>query len=288
MKHDFTPQLQRDLDPQTSAAISQGIDNLSSYAAAANSNRKRRKWAEKMYNQEKEDKLANWNRENEYNSPKKQMERLKAAGLNPNLVYGHGADATAGQIASTSSGTPDVETAPIGNTAMTYMNVQMMNAQLQNVIAQNDLIKAQTENVRAGTLNRGADTALKSFRHRFNLKTEGIDIEQKEATLHGTNTQSAKVINEIALSRNRDYREAILNASTVKEATARVAEIYARINNLMPAQVNEINTRIAKMEKEGRLLDYEADLNSAGVQKNDSFLFRIMARIMDAIISGTY
>lgn len=34
--------------------------------------------------------LEMWNLENEYNSPKQQMERLKEAGLNPNLVYGSG------------------------------------------------------------------------------------------------------------------------------------------------------------------------------------------------------
>lgn len=31
-----------------------------------------------------------WEAENEYNSPKAQMQRLKEAGLNPNLVYGNG------------------------------------------------------------------------------------------------------------------------------------------------------------------------------------------------------
>lgn len=35
-----------------------------------------------------------WNRANEYNSPAAQMERLRAAGLNPNLVYGSGAQAS--------------------------------------------------------------------------------------------------------------------------------------------------------------------------------------------------
>lgn len=34
--------------------------------------------------------LEMWNRGNEYNAPASQMERLKAAGLNPNMVYGHG------------------------------------------------------------------------------------------------------------------------------------------------------------------------------------------------------
>ena len=35
--------------------------------------------------------LEQWNRENYYNAPTAQMARLKAAGLNPNLVYGSGA-----------------------------------------------------------------------------------------------------------------------------------------------------------------------------------------------------
>lgn len=46
-----------------------------------------------QYNREMLDKqyamnLAQWNRENEYNSPAAQMERFKKAGLNPNLIYG--------------------------------------------------------------------------------------------------------------------------------------------------------------------------------------------------------
>lgn len=43
--------------------------------------------------------LEQWNRYNEYNSPKSQMERYKAAGLNPNLIYGNGAS-SAGNAAS--------------------------------------------------------------------------------------------------------------------------------------------------------------------------------------------
>lgn len=34
--------------------------------------------------------LNMWNLQNEYNSPTQQMARIRAAGLNPNLVYGNG------------------------------------------------------------------------------------------------------------------------------------------------------------------------------------------------------
>lgn len=43
-----------------------------------------------MYHQQREDALADWNMQNAYNSPAAQMGRLRAAGLNPNLVYGSG------------------------------------------------------------------------------------------------------------------------------------------------------------------------------------------------------
>ena len=38
-----------------------------------------------------------WNMQNEYNSPQSQMERFKAAGLNPHLIYGQGSSGLAAQ-----------------------------------------------------------------------------------------------------------------------------------------------------------------------------------------------
>lgn len=47
--------------------------------------------------------VEQWNRENEYNAPSAQVQRLKDAGLNPHLVYGHGS------IANTANGSPQLE-----------------------------------------------------------------------------------------------------------------------------------------------------------------------------------
>lgn len=43
----------------------------------------------KMAKQNREWQLQQWHLENEYNSPAQQMQRMKAAGLNPNLIYGN-------------------------------------------------------------------------------------------------------------------------------------------------------------------------------------------------------
>ena len=51
--------------------------------------------------------LEQWNRENEYNSPSQQMARLKAAGLNPDMMYQNGTSGlTAASSPSMTSGAP--------------------------------------------------------------------------------------------------------------------------------------------------------------------------------------
>lgn len=60
-------------------------------------NKKNRIWQEKMYERRLADERANWQTENEYNSPVQQVERMRAAGINPNL-YGIDGAGTASQI----------------------------------------------------------------------------------------------------------------------------------------------------------------------------------------------
>lgn len=78
------------MDPITVAAIQSGASNLSGtllgYASQKSTNKANLKLAEYQYSKA----LEMWNRQNEYNLPKNQIQRLTDAGLNPNLVYGNG------------------------------------------------------------------------------------------------------------------------------------------------------------------------------------------------------
>lgn len=68
--------------------------NIGTTIAAANAgaqlltNRAQKKSNLEMYNTQRQDALADWNRQNQYNSPEAQMARFKEAGLNPHLIYG--------------------------------------------------------------------------------------------------------------------------------------------------------------------------------------------------------
>ena len=90
------------------AAIAQAGANLMETGinalATGSANRATRKWNEKMYGIQRADSLADWNMQNEYNSPKNVMARYKEAGLNPNLIYGNGTNASAGTVRSSSPG----------------------------------------------------------------------------------------------------------------------------------------------------------------------------------------
>lgn len=80
-------------------ALGSGIGTfLNAVNAKANTDRQNkanREMAEYQYSKD----LEMWNKGNAYNDPSAQMDRLKRAGLNPNLVYGQGAVGnTAGQL----------------------------------------------------------------------------------------------------------------------------------------------------------------------------------------------
>ncbi|AXL15640.1 DNA pilot protein [Microviridae sp.] len=84
-----------------------------------------------------------WDRTNAYNHPSQQIERLKAAGLNPNLVYG----GSSGQTAGTANSLPGAKAADIrdiqpGNEIMQYVNLKNTEAQTDNLKTQNGVLTA--------------------------------------------------------------------------------------------------------------------------------------------------
>lgn len=100
-----------------------------------------------------------WNMNNAYNDPSAQMERLKQAGLNPNLVYGGGATTTASAPSApqASSATPQrfqgVDALPV---ISAYMDVKMKQAQA-------DLIEEQKNNLIQRTANERTEGLLKTL-----------------------------------------------------------------------------------------------------------------------------
>lgn len=109
--------------------------------------------------------LEQWHRTNEYNSPKQQMERLREAGLNPNLLYGK---FDSGQASLPAPGKAAPTTRPQGTDFERMFSIQRRNLELQKEKAQIEYIQAQTQSTRDSsywnTMTKGVDYHLKDFK----------------------------------------------------------------------------------------------------------------------------
>ncbi|WNK13148.1 MAG: DNA pilot protein [Microvirus sp.] len=159
------------------SALTTGIEAKTAKENTDKTNQANRELAEYSYSKD----LEMWNRGNVYNSPTAQMERLKTAGLNPNLVYGNGAVGnTAGNLPKYNAPTMNYSyRPPVDPLAMigAYQNFKIQNAQYDNLKAQNDVIKQ--EGISKRISNEYLGTSL--FRSNV-MKGQKID---KDATTLG-------------------------------------------------------------------------------------------------------
>lgn len=132
--------------------------------------------------------LNMWNLQNEYNSPAQQMARIRAAGLNSNLVYGNGV--TGNSSGSTPQYEPAKFNAPtmqayrgwnlgISDAISQYLAYRTSKAQVDNMEAQNSLIRQQTATEATKQANIAASTSRSEF--DLNMAKELKDVSVSSA-----------------------------------------------------------------------------------------------------------
>jgi hypothetical protein len=184
-------------------------------------------WIEQMYE-----------KNNSYNSPAAQMQRLKDAGLNPDLMYSRGdvGNATAPE-APAQAPTPRFNVIPTntyGQTAQTIADVGLKAAQAR--LAESESKKTDTEE---SLLT--ADYLLRKAR------TES-DIELNNSTIY--------VNHELG---QLNHAEAAVAAKKLQEIDVAMAEARERIKT-MQAQQSEIDEKIVQMKFDRYLRSKEFEL----------------------------
>ena len=197
-----------------------------------------------------------WNMQNAYNSPTAQMSRLRQAGLNPNLVYGNG-------VTGNSSGSaPQYEPAKIQRATMepyrgwnlgisdavsTFMAMRQNKAQVENMEAQNKLIKeqARTEGIRQG--NIAMSTARSGFDLNLARELRNVSIDRaiaeknlSEASASGAWTGANQKVLQYELDRT-------LFDNKVKLSNAQYSSAVEGLRKLI--QDNDINAFRNAMER---------------------------------------
>lgn len=139
---------------------------IASLVGTVYSNRQQRKLQNEYMEKQQQYAKENWQMENEYNLPANVKNRLMAAGLNPNLMYGQGA-------ASGQGGTIDPVASPEAYFANPMQGVPQMLSSLQEM----QLTQSQIEVNKSIASKNNAEAGDVSFRQNFD--TEKFNKEYK-------------------------------------------------------------------------------------------------------------
>lgn len=237
--------------------------------------RANRRWQEKMTQWQRDAALTDWGMQNEYNSPASQMERLKKAGLNPNLVYGNGASAgVASPIRGASTPGGSKSQAP-QNMVSGFLNAQQMQLQNDNLKAQNTVLLEQAKNIAQDTLNKKFGTDLKEF--DFNFKTENRNRELYKKEQQNINLfKSGKLTDaQIANTLERTKTDIATRQPRVQSIIQGTSESLQRVLNMRiqaaktEAEISYILTQVENAAKDGTLKDIDIQLKKHGVSWSD-------------------
>lgn len=270
------------IDPVSIAtsATMQGMQNLNSILQGVQ-NRKNRRWAEKRYNIERADALHDWHMQNAYNSPEQQMQRLKAAGLNPHLVYGSGSVANnAGGVDRTSSVSAEGKFLPMQPEMMAYHDASVKQAQTDNLQAQistageqQKLLAAQTLATLMNTKTSELDYNTKKELQQYQFEAARLGNRKLEQEIHSSQQN-------IAIALNEEMRKQNLHPVTVQKLNEEVNNLKEQ-RNLSVNQRQEIQHRIQNMVKDGTLKDWEIELSKKGIRPSDPLWQRKVTEMLN-------
>lgn len=206
-----------------------------------------------------------WNMQNRYNSPTAQMSRLRQAGLNPNLVYGSG-------VTGNSAGSaPQYQPAKIQRATMepyrgwnlglsdavsVYMAMRQNKAQVENMDAQNKLIKEQvrTEGIRQGNIAMSTARSWFDLNLARELRNVSIDraIAEKnlsEASAAGAWTSANQKVLQYELDRTLFDNK--IKLSDVEYSTAMEALRKLKQDN----DINEFRNTLERVTGKSSLVE---------------------------------
>jgi hypothetical protein len=209
-------------------AIGQGAN----IASTLITNRQQAKTNLDIYNRQRIDALADWNRQNEYNSPAAQMQRYKDAGLSPHLIYGQ--QNTAPAIRSTEAKAPNFMAPSLDTNAL------LMSAQLDNIKA--NTLKTLTE---AGIKVDSRDYIIGKAKYSSDLESYKGHQMLAQTELTRAQTEATK---QLTPQRVEQIRKAAQNLAANTDLVGRKKEALAEtIENLK--KTRELLTEKIKIEK---------------------------------------
>lgn len=252
--------------------------------------KRNRKDREADYQQQKADNREMWNAQNQYNSPEQQMNRLRQAGLNPNLVYGKGADNTA-QAINTSKKDPSTM---VNSKIEGGSNLLMQAAQIKNIKANTDNLYSQNAVLAQEALLKTANIAnvgSLTSNNKFDLQQRQALNESviQQAKLNLQKTQSDMDVNQGNLAVNQGNLAVNQANSAINRSNSaqQIAESKVRAAKTDEERKNAIATRNI-LQNENKVREFEAKLAQMNLSKNDPLAARVMVKLAEQAVDKTY
>lgn len=262
-------------------------------------NTKQLMYNEKMYALQRKHALQDQAAQNLYNSPAEQMRRLREAGLNPNLVYGHGAATVesapvrSASVESWNPKAPQFDTAAI---SAGYFDAQVKQAQVDNIKAQTTLAgiegllktaqtigtEASTSETRQRTQREAIQTDHDAFDLQMKRDLRQTSLEAAKAMLQKTLSESQRNMAETTMTLSENERRDVAQAMNLREAAERI--IRSRWErSLIPWTHMEMERKIQLLDSDIKIRELDGKLSEKGIRPGDPIWYRSLSTIVDNI-----
>lgn len=242
-------------------ANNKNIDNQ--IAAQKEENQKNRDWNLNLARMQNQWNVEQWYRENQYNTPSAQMARYKAAGLNPDLMYGQqnlsavSPEMTAGDGSQPTDVSNLANKRTIGDMVSQTAAVRLTNAQAE--LAESQAKKTDEETDAQHITNAWLPDLLKG-----DVDVKEADIKDKLASAGLKDEQIKVAVEQIKVMQQ-----------SVKESQKKIEDLQSQMENRTFQQVQamlEYNLRKDKQRYEVRKILSEIGLNDANISRIISLL----------------
>ena len=240
-----------------------------------------RKHNEKMYNLQRQHALEDRDWQADYMSPASQMARFKAAGLNPNLIYGNASN-NAPAIRSSQAGSwnPQAPRFNAGDALAQYQNTEIRKAQTDNLKVQNEKLQEEINYIKANTLNVIEQGKGRSFDNLLNSELRNNAVEMRDALLqkmradidmsiHGNRRQDA--LNDAQITNMKDGLKTALIQRLEAEARTRNLGVQ---NSKLYEEIKAIKSGTYNSTIDGAIKDLELERQKRGGSVSDPWFIK--------------
>lgn len=208
-------------------------------AAQKEENQKNREYNLMLAHKQNAWNVEQWERENEYNDPSAQMERMKKAGINPDLAVSGGAQNLSAASPAMTSGAASTPT------DMSMLGQKPTLGQAIQSALRDSMLGAQIDNIKANTKKTLADAGISEIDAKYRDAEKSLGIKINERVYEKLEHEIDKAFED---ARAASYNVESLNYEVVSK----------RLNNLFQERQLEAITK--KLENDAKISEQDAKL----------------------------